>query len=72
MSYVACAVAGLLALLAVLPASAATPKRPVTHVEVGTPADAIPKAVKAVCKSKVLRIKTDNWIELRRRQRCFT
>jgi hypothetical protein len=72
MRYVACAVAGLLALLAANAASAAAPKKSASNSEVGSPADAIPKAAKAVCKSKVLRIKTDKWIELRRRQRCFS
>jgi hypothetical protein len=33
---------------------------------------AIPQQYNAVCRSKVIRLKKEKWVELRRKEHCFT
>jgi hypothetical protein len=61
---------GVSAFLALTSADAAHAQKP--SPAASSSSHAIPKSVKAVCKSKVLKIRTDKWIELKRRERCFT
>jgi hypothetical protein len=35
-------------------------------------ANPVPKQFKAICRSKVVKVQTDRWMELRKRQRCYT
>jgi hypothetical protein len=37
-----------------------------------TAAATIPKEYKAVCRSRVVKVQTEKWLELRKRQRCYT
>ena len=66
-----CAAVSLSAFVALTSTEAANVQKPLPQPEASSP-NAIPKNVKAVCKSKVLKIRTDKWIELKRRERCFT
>lgn len=59
--------ATIVAMLAA-PAEAAAKR----HVPSQTSSTAIPRQYKAVCRTKVIRVHTEKWVELRRTQRCFT